>query len=84
MPESLLPLIETAIGVVGVIGAAWLAYLSSGMARLAARVEALEKQRREDQRLIIALGDHIDTLEYHIYMRKPPPPPPRPDGLQPV
>lgn len=79
--DPYMPLLAAAIAALGVLAAAWLQYLSSGMARLAARVEALEKQRREDQRLITALGDHIDTLEHHIYTQKPPPPPPRPDGL---
>ena len=48
---------------------------------LSARVDTLEAARREDAALIRRMGDHIDTLEHHIWQQLPPPPPPRPDGI---
>lgn len=48
---------------------------------LEGRVDRLEDKRREDALLIRRQGDHIDTLERHIYLQLPPPPPPRPDGV---
>lgn len=45
------------------------------------RVDELWSKRYEDARVIRKLGDHIDSLEYHVWQGLPPPPPPRPDDI---
>lgn len=55
--------------------------LRQDVTELRGRVDTLEDKRRVDATLIRAQGDHIDTLEHHIWQGKPPPPPARPAGL---
>lgn len=51
------------------------------IATLEARVDGLETKRERDALLKRRQGDHIDTLEAHIWAGKPPPPPARPEGV---
>ncbi|MGC4151489.1 MAG: hypothetical protein QM628_00225 [Propionicimonas sp.] len=48
---------------------------------LEAGQQELWRLREEDAKTKRAQGDHIDTLEHHIWQQKPPPPPPRPPGV---
>jgi hypothetical protein len=50
-------------------------------ARQDEQIEGLWNARREDAKVIRAMGDHIDTLESHIWQGKGPPPPARPAGI---
>ena len=45
------------------------------------RVNDLEDKHRADAIIIRRQGDHIDSLEAHIWAGNPPPPPERPDGI---
>lgn len=46
-----------------------------------AQITALWKAREEDAKVKRVMGDHIDTLEDHIWKGRPAPPPPRPEGI---
>lgn len=48
---------------------------------LESRTDALWAAREADALIKRAQGDHIDTLEDHIWKKLPPPPPPRPSGV---